>query len=86
MYHYLQLYEGDLKDEDNLRKWAMDQETLSIAGQIEEINGPLLDYFYELNDQFVVLFYEDDDRDADEIIEGLEGNGLDVARKTSYPG
>ena len=51
----------------------MDQETLSIAGQIEEINGPLLDYFYELNDQFVVFFYEDDDRDADEIIEGLEG-------------
>ena len=26
------------------------------------------------NDKLVVLFYESDDRDADEIIEGLEGN------------
>ena len=68
------MYEGDLNDEDTLRKWAMDQETLAIAGQIEEISGPMLDYFYENNDQFVVLFYEEDDRDADDIIEGLEGN------------
>ena len=36
---------------------------------------PLLNYFYENNDKLVVLFYEDDDRDADEIIEGLEGSG-----------
>lgn len=63
-----------MNDEDTLRKWAMDQETLAIAGQIEEISGPMLDYFYENNDQFVVLFYEEDDRDADDIIEGLEGN------------
>ncbi len=42
--------------------------------QIEEINVPLLNYFYENNDKLVVLFYESDDRDADEIIEGLEGS------------
>jgi hypothetical protein len=35
-----------------------------------------LNYIYELEDQFVVLFYETDDRDADEIIEGLEGRFL----------
>ena len=34
-----------------------------------------MNYFYENNDKLVVLFYEDDDRDADEIIEGLEGSG-----------
>lgn len=32
----------------------------------------MLNYFYEIDDKLVVFFYEDDDRDADEIIDGLE--------------
>jgi hypothetical protein len=54
----------------------MSLETLTIDGLIEEISVPMLNYIYELEDQFVVLFYETDDRDADEIIEGLEGQFL----------
>ncbi len=52
--------------------------------QIEEINVPLLNYFYENNDKLVVLFYESDDRDADEIIEGLEGSGHNLIKLASW--
>jgi len=83
MKFFSQLYEGDLNDEDALRKWAMSLETLTIDGLIEEISVPMLNYIYELEDQFVVLFYETDDRDADEIIEGLEGQFLHFLRYCS---
>ncbi len=33
-YFNLQIYEGDLSDEEAVRKWAMDEETLQIDGQV----------------------------------------------------
>jgi len=47
---------------------------LAVPGIVESINVPMLNYFYEIDDKLVVFFYEDDDRDADEIIEGLESD------------
>lgn len=47
---------------------------MAVPGIVESINVPMLNYFYEIDDKLVVFFYEDDDRDADEIIEGLESD------------
>ena len=67
-------YEGALEDEDAVRKWLMDfEDTLQIKGKIEEVNKDLLSYLYENVDDLLVLFYdEENDRDADEIINALE--------------
>ena len=66
-------YAGDnLKDEEEVRKWFMDEETLLISGRVEKVNADLLSFFYENNDKMVVFFYEPTDRDADDIIDGLE--------------
>ena len=45
-----------MEDEESIRKWAMDEETLSILGQIEEISVPMLNYFYE-NVSHIFLFF-----------------------------
>ena len=62
-----------MADEEGVRKWLMDEDTLQIDGSIEEVNEELLSYFYENIDDLVVLFYDDEnDRDADEVINALE--------------
>jgi hypothetical protein len=66
------LYEGSLTEEEELRRWFMHEDVLKIPGSIEEVNVPLLAYLYENDDDIVVFFYEQTDRDADEIVEVLE--------------
>ena len=67
-------YSGDLAadDREEILRWFLDESTLLIDGRIEEVNVPLLSYLYETDDDIVVLFYEKSDRDADEIVDGLE--------------
>lgn len=69
---FLQYTGEDLGDEEEIRKWVMDEDTLKIAGTVEEVNSDLLSYLYENDDNLVVFFYETTDRDADDIIDGLE--------------
>ena len=69
--HFL-LYEGDLTNKEDVSNWLNDIDNLKISGVIEEVNTKLLAFLYENEDNLVVLFYEEEDRDADEIIEGLE--------------
>lgn len=63
---------NDLKNEEEIRKWIMDEDTLLIPGKVEKVNGDLLAYLYENDDKLVVFFYEPTDRDADDIVDGLE--------------
>ena len=69
--HFL-LYEGDLTKKEDVSNWLNDIDNLKISGVIEEVNTKLLAFLYENEDNLVVLFYEEEDRDADEIIAGLE--------------
>ena len=66
------LYNGSMDEEDEIRKWFMDEDNLKISDVVEEINEELLLYLYETDDNIVVLFYEQTDRDADEIVQALE--------------
>ena len=64
---------GELEDEEAVRKWLMDEDTLKIDGKIEEVNKDLLAYMYEnVDDLLVFLYDEENDRDADEVIKALE--------------
>ena len=65
-------YTENLADQESVRKWLMDEDTLHIPGKIEEVNEKLLGYLYENVDDLVLLLYEETDRDADEIITVLE--------------
>ena len=55
-----------------MSNWLNDQDNLKIEGKIEKVNEKLLAFLYENEDNLVVFFYEESDRDADEIAEGLE--------------
>ncbi len=69
---FLQYPGEDLADGEEIRKWLMDEESLIIPGTVEEVNSDLLSYLYETNDNLVVFFYEETDREADDILDGLE--------------
>ena len=69
---FLQYPGNNLKDEEEIRKWFMEEENLILAGKVEKVNAEMLTYFYENDDKLVVFFYEPTDRDADDIIDGLE--------------
>eukprot|EP00092_Neocalanus_flemingeri_P058940 GFUD01070340.1.p1 GENE.GFUD01070340.1~~GFUD01070340.1.p1 ORF type:complete len:2430 (-),score=751.56 GFUD01070340.1:121-7410(-) len=66
------LYEGDLSKKEDVTNWLNDVDNLKISGIIEKVNEKLLAFLYENEDNLVVFFYEEEDRDADEIIGGLE--------------
>ena len=66
-------YPGDnLQNEEEIRKWFMDEDNLMLIGKVEEVNAKMLTFLYENDDKLVVFFYEPSDRDADDIIKGLE--------------
>ena len=65
-------FTGDLTEKEDMSNWLNDIDNLKIKGVIEEVNEKLLAYLYENEDNLVVLFHEEEDRDADEIIAGLE--------------
>ena len=69
---FLQYPGNNLNDEEEIRKWFMEEENLILAGKVEKVNAEMLTYFYENDDKLVVFFYEPTDRDADDIIDGLE--------------
>ena len=75
------VYDGNIEDEEEVPKWLNDDRNLMISGTIEEVNEELLAHLYETQDDLVVFFYEEEDRDADEIIEGLEVIDSDLEEK-----
>ncbi|QQP55796.1 Putative LOC100161052 [Caligus rogercresseyi] len=62
----------DIENENELHKWFLEPENIYLPGSIETMNKEMLAFIYEHNDNFAVLFYEEDDRDADDFIERLE--------------
>jgi hypothetical protein len=58
-----------------LLSWLIDEETLEIAGKIEEVNEVMLERFLEDEEHAVVLFYDEEKRDGREmrdILKSLE--------------
>ena len=50
-------YEGDLESELDMLEWLTDRATLSLSGQVEEVNPQMLARLIEDETDVVVLIY-----------------------------
>ena len=53
-------YEGDLESELDILEWLTDRRTLSLSGQLEEVNPDMLARLIEDETNVVVLIYRED--------------------------
>ena len=74
-------FEGNIEEEEEVLLWISDSNNLKISGAMEEVNELLLAYLYKNEENLIVFFYEEEDRDADEIIEGFENIDDDLENK-----
>ena len=74
-------FEGNLEEEEEVLLWINDGNNLKINGVMENVNELLLAYLYESEDNLIVFFYDEEDRDADELIEGFEKIDDDFEKK-----
>ena len=66
-------YEGSLKvPVKDLMSWLIDEETLEIEGQIEEVNVAMLNRFLKDEEHAIVFFYDEDKTDSRELQEALK--------------
>ena len=69
--HFLE-FEDEVDDEKVVLRWMTAEETLKIAGIIDEVNSAMLENILtEENDAFV-FFYDKSDPEAHTILEELE--------------
>lgn len=54
------IYSGDLKDEEEILEWLLDDEQRELNDEIEDINGRMLDKLIDSSPFLAVLFYDDD--------------------------
>ena len=69
---HFQIYDGDITSEVAILNWLSDIETLEIPGVIEEVNADMLRNIIQLEDDVLVLFYDQDDKDSEDIITEME--------------
>ena len=67
-----QAYDGDLTSEVSILNWLSDIDTLEIPGVIEEVNSDMLNNIIKLEDDVLVFFYDEEDKDSEDIIIELE--------------
>ncbi|XP_076048874.1 hulk isoform X3 [Oratosquilla oratoria] len=67
-----QIYEGDLKDEDALLEWLIDNKDKGPASIIEEVDGSMLPSLVESFDYLVVYFYDENCPTCETVLAELE--------------
>ena len=60
-----QSFEGDLTSEVSILNWLSDIDTLEIPGVIEEVNSDMLSNIIKLEDDVLVFFYDQEDKDSE---------------------
>ncbi|KAG9509760.1 Protein disulfide-isomerase A5, partial [Fragariocoptes setiger] len=68
------IYEGDMKDEEDILEWLTGDSARDIDDEIEKVNGVMLDKLIDSSPFLAVLFYTDQEecKQCDEIIAELE--------------
>ena len=54
------IYSGDLKDDQEVLEWLLEDEQRELNDEIEDINGRMLDKLIDSSPFLAVLFYDDD--------------------------
>ena len=67
------LYHGDLHDPESTLSWLLDEETLEIPGEIEEVGRTMLSKILDEERDALVFFYEDEEtRALSSVMKSLE--------------
>ncbi|XP_063590532.1 uncharacterized protein LOC134767464 [Penaeus indicus] len=67
-----QIYEGDLKDEEALLEWLIDNKDKGPASIIEEVDGQMIQSLVEGFEYLVVYFYDDNCPTCETVLADLE--------------
>ncbi|XP_074599634.1 hulk isoform X2 [Brevipalpus obovatus] len=66
------LFDGDLRNEDSVLEWLIDDDNRELQDEIEDVNGRMLDKLVDESPFLVVFFYDDDCAECDEVLKELE--------------
>nr|XP_045619926.1 uncharacterized protein LOC123771446 isoform X6 [Procambarus clarkii] len=67
-----QIYEGDLRDEEALLEWLIDNKDKGPASIIEEVDGQMLQSLVDTFEYLVVYFYDDNCPTCETVLAELE--------------
>jgi len=65
-------FEGDLKTEESVLEWLIDDDNRELEDEIEAVNYRMLDKLLERSPLMAVFFYDDECVECDAILEELE--------------
>jgi len=65
-------FEGDLKSEESVLEWLIDDDNRELEDEIESVNQRMLDRLLESSPLIAVFFYDDECIECDSILEQLE--------------
>ena len=63
---------GDLRDENSVLEWLIDDDNRELDEQIESVNGNMLERLLETSPFIAVFFHDDDCAECEAILESLE--------------
>ncbi|XP_055342299.1 uncharacterized protein LOC129590885 [Paramacrobiotus metropolitanus] len=66
------IYPGDLKKSEDVLNWLTDDDVREIEGEIELVNARLFKKILHDSDFVLALFYDEDDKESDHILQELE--------------
>ncbi|KAK8786612.1 hypothetical protein V5799_023615 [Amblyomma americanum] len=66
------IYDGDIKNEEAVLDWLIDDDNRELADEIEAVNRRMLDKLVDDSPFLAVLFYEEDCEDCDKVLKELE--------------
>ena len=65
-------YTGDLKNTIEMSGWLTGTDALEVEGIVEQVTEDMLKNIIELEDDVLVLFFDEEDGDIEEIMEAME--------------
>lgn len=68
----LLLSSGDLRNEEAVLEWLIDDDNRELADEIEDVNARMLEKLIDDSPFLAVLFYDEDCDDCDEVLKELE--------------
>ncbi|XP_054164277.1 uncharacterized protein LOC128961959 isoform X2 [Oppia nitens] len=66
------IYDGDLRNEEAVLDWLIDDDNRELADEIEDVNSRMLEKLIDDSPFLAVLFYDSDCDDCEEVLKELE--------------
>lgn len=69
---YTNYFPGDLRNEDSVLEWLVDDDNRELEDEIEDVNARMLEKLVDESPLLVVLFYDDDCIECPDVLGELE--------------